>query len=266
MAARCNCPILIAAESGLRLGYGRNRPVTGWSLCSAAMLNLVIAVVAISCALATTACGSTNSAGSGTGSSNTLAIQFADCMRSHGVPDFPDPGHGSGNRFQDNPQSAAFKSASTTCDKLQPGGCTATEAVRESPARDAQIRPVHAQARHIELPRPDAVAPTGQRPRHRLSRHLFRAPARTRLPVAGRQAGTDRVRDRARPRVVAAWPGSASPVPPSGHPARQRRSAAVGGRQAPRLCQAGIWCGAVTTSPWLLKASRSSAPRASRSS
>jgi hypothetical protein len=85
------------------------------------MRNVVIAAVAISCALATTACGSSNSPGSGTGSSDTLAIQFADCMRSHGVPDFPDPGHGSGNGPQDNPQSPAFKSASTTCDKLQPG-------------------------------------------------------------------------------------------------------------------------------------------------
>jgi len=88
------------------------------------MRNLVIAAVAISCALATTACGSSNSPGSGTGSSDTLAIQFADCMRSHGVPNFPDPGHGSGNSPQDNPQSPAFKSASTTCDKLQPGGNT----------------------------------------------------------------------------------------------------------------------------------------------
>src|ERR1035441_960324 len=114
----------IGAESGLRLGYGRNRSVTSRSVCSAAMRNLVIAAVAISCALATTACGSSNSLGSGTGSSDTLAIQFADCMRAHGVPNFPDPGHGSGNSPQDNPPSPAFKSASTTCDKLQPGGNT----------------------------------------------------------------------------------------------------------------------------------------------
>jgi hypothetical protein len=40
------------------------------------------------------------------------------------VPNFPDPGHGSGNGPQDSPQSPAFKSASTTCDKLQPGGNT----------------------------------------------------------------------------------------------------------------------------------------------
>jgi hypothetical protein len=84
------------------------------------MRNLVIAAAAVSCALAITACGSSNSAGSGTGSSDTLAFQFADCMRAHGVPNFPDPGHGSGNSPQDNPQSPAFKSASTTCDKLQP--------------------------------------------------------------------------------------------------------------------------------------------------
>jgi hypothetical protein len=86
------------------------------------MRNLLIAALAVSGTLAIAACGSSSGPATGTGSSNTLAIQFAQCMRAHGVPNFPDPGHGSGDGPQDDPRSPAFKSASTTCDKLQPGG------------------------------------------------------------------------------------------------------------------------------------------------
>jgi len=113
-----------SAAPGLRIRVGRNRRVTSRSVRSAAMRSLHIAAAAFICALTATACGSSNSASSGTGSSDPIAIQFADCMRSHGVPHFPDPGQGSGLSAQDSPQSPAFKSASTTCDKLQPGGNT----------------------------------------------------------------------------------------------------------------------------------------------
>lgn len=135
------------------------------SVCSVAVRNLVIAAVAISCALAATACGSSNSPGSGTGSSNTLAIQFADCMRAHGVPNFPDPGHGSGNSPQDNPQSPAFKSASTTCDKLQPGGYTPPP--KPSKSRQlAMVRFAECMRKHgvSNFPDPTLSAPTGNVP------------------------------------------------------------------------------------------------------
>jgi hypothetical protein len=129
------------------------------------MRNLVIAAVAISCALATTACGSSNSPGSGTGSSDTLAIQFADCMRAHGVPNFPDPGHGSGNSPQDNPQSPAFKSASTTCDKLQPGGNTPPPKPSES-RQLAMIRFAECMRKHgvPNFPDPTLSLPPGNVP------------------------------------------------------------------------------------------------------
>jgi len=44
-------------------------------------------------------------------------------MRSHGVPDFPDPDASGGFSFGAgvNPQSTAFKSAQTTCQKLVGG-------------------------------------------------------------------------------------------------------------------------------------------------
>ena len=46
-------------------------------------------------------------------------------MRSHGVPNFPDPSHGGGGIQLPsgiNPQSPAFQAAQKTCFKLLPGG------------------------------------------------------------------------------------------------------------------------------------------------
>jgi hypothetical protein len=47
-------------------------------------------------------------------------------MRTHGVPDFPDPGSGGGIQLPDNaginPRSPAFQAAKSACFKLLPGG------------------------------------------------------------------------------------------------------------------------------------------------
>jgi hypothetical protein len=57
-------------------------------------------------------------------------------MRSHGVPNFPDPSeaHGIvlGPNSGVNPQSPAFQSAQQRCAKLQPGGNTDPPAMSES--------------------------------------------------------------------------------------------------------------------------------------
>jgi hypothetical protein len=93
--------------------------------------------------LATAACGSSPSnqgtpAGQGPPGPSSSAtpgrassLDFSRCMRSHGVPDFPDPnsnggfsgtsqqGGGSGGL---DPNSPAFQSAQQTCRKLLPAG------------------------------------------------------------------------------------------------------------------------------------------------
>lgn len=89
-------------------------------------------LAALGCAVATAACGSAratdNSTGTAAQSKKSGALEFATCMRAHGVPNFPDPkvsgggiqllGSGSGV----NPQSPAFQSAQTSCQRLLPGG------------------------------------------------------------------------------------------------------------------------------------------------
>jgi hypothetical protein len=65
------------------------------------------------------------SAGSSSGSSQSGAVAFAQCVRSHGVPDFPDPQNGHfliNSADQNNPN---FQSAVQTCQHLLgPGGAT----------------------------------------------------------------------------------------------------------------------------------------------
>jgi hypothetical protein len=81
-------------------------------------------LAAVSCWLLLAACGSSAKPSGGAGAS--AGIKFADCMRSHGVANFPDPGAGGGIQITAGSgidrQSPAFRSAQTACAKLLPGG------------------------------------------------------------------------------------------------------------------------------------------------
>ena len=106
---------------------------------------LPVFVLTAGCALALAACG--GSSKSGTASANRASgLVFANCMRSHGVPNFPDPGGGGGGfSFKVgsgvNPQSPAFQTAQKDCAKYGPGGPglgRATEQEKESMLRLSQ--------------------------------------------------------------------------------------------------------------------------------
>jgi hypothetical protein len=106
-------------------------------------LSLVLA--GVGCVLAISACGSSGSPSSaaGTGSGDALALKFANCMRSHGVPDFPDPGKPVGGQGSPiNTQAPAVQSAGRTCDKLthnpEPKGSPAPESQRRAALANAQ--------------------------------------------------------------------------------------------------------------------------------
>lgn len=102
------------------------------SLVRAAGLAAALAVAALVMA----GCGGSpaSSDPGATGSGGTSGLAYSSCMRSHGVPDFPDPnsqGHigitaGDGV----NVNSPQFKSAEQACRSLQPGAGT--------PAQQAQ--------------------------------------------------------------------------------------------------------------------------------
>jgi hypothetical protein len=69
--------------------------------------------------------GSDGSSQESTSSPEQAALAYAKCMRSNGVPSFPDPKAGGGFLFHGSPgliSSPAFKAAQAKCHKLLPPG------------------------------------------------------------------------------------------------------------------------------------------------
>jgi hypothetical protein len=68
------------------------------------------------------ACSSLRGGGTANSGSGNLAkeLKFAQCMRSHGVPDFPDPNKNGGfsGTSSINPSSPTFQNAQSTCMQL----------------------------------------------------------------------------------------------------------------------------------------------------
>jgi len=69
---------------------------------------------------------SSGSSSEGAANPQQALIAFAKCMRSNGLPNFPDPNGSGGFAFhasaEMNPSSPAFKAAQAKCRKLMPGG------------------------------------------------------------------------------------------------------------------------------------------------
>ena len=94
---------------------------------------------------------SSSGSGSGGGGSSTVvlgagahkALKYAQCMRTHGVPNFPDPtADGSFSLTGINPRSPAFQTAQKACSKLLPGG-----GPQSHPASEEEIRTATATAK-----------------------------------------------------------------------------------------------------------------------
>jgi hypothetical protein len=94
-----------------------------WTLASIPR-KLSSVVVVVGCALAIVACRTSGTVRSATRSGGFAeAISYADCMRSHGVPNFPDASAGGGFDLPSkiDTQSPAYLSAQQTCTKLLSG-------------------------------------------------------------------------------------------------------------------------------------------------
>lgn len=115
-------------------------------------------------ALVLGACGSGEPTSGGSRSYASF-LRFSVCMRSHGVPDFPDPSPGGGIHLtlspgsSLNPRSPAFQSARRSCQHLLPGGgppATVPESVKLSLIRNAECMRAHGVPNY-----PDPVFPRG---------------------------------------------------------------------------------------------------------
>jgi hypothetical protein len=90
----------------------------------------VVLLLAVTCATALAACGSSSPAGHKHSSGYRKQFAAARCMRAHGVPNFPDPGADGGNPVAASPGSPtitiagvplsgpAFEKAEKLCDPL----------------------------------------------------------------------------------------------------------------------------------------------------
>ena len=85
----------------------------------------MILLLLVGSALAIAACGSSSTVRTA-GSARPQFLAYVDCMRSHGVPNLPDPGPGGAIQLTPssgiNTSSPAIKTAQAKCAKLLPAG------------------------------------------------------------------------------------------------------------------------------------------------
>jgi hypothetical protein len=110
---------------GTRVKRFRRAALTGIALASIAIFASACSSTSQSPSVASTGGGSTPSASSSAGgSAMQKALAYASCMRSHGVPNFPDPA--SNGQFQItsnegvNINSPQYQNASKDCQSLAP--------------------------------------------------------------------------------------------------------------------------------------------------
>ena len=118
----------------------------------------IVGLVLLGCAIALAACGSSSKPKSTVDlGTSPQGVKYSDCMRSHGVPDFPDlnPNGSVSLPSSINPQSPAFQSAEGTCASLRPQGSPPppiTLAQQKSFTANAKCT---SQARHPRFPGSD---------------------------------------------------------------------------------------------------------------
>jgi len=125
-----------------------------------------LAGVAVAVALAIAACGSSGKPSHSAGLNQGL--KFADCMRSHGLTNFPDPVSGGGLALPStvNPTSPGFQAAQKACQSLMPGGGPGSRPSATAEQRAAMVHLSECMRAHGVSGFPDPVSsppsnPTG---------------------------------------------------------------------------------------------------------
>ena len=125
---------------------------------------MALTLVGAGCAVVLAACGGSGGGGTGTQAGYNGALRFAQCMRAHGVPNFPDPSAGGGGLSIGpglNPQSPSFQGAQKACARYGPSGKgppQMTEAQRVAAFKFAKCVRAHG---YPGFPDPSLSAPHG---------------------------------------------------------------------------------------------------------
>jgi hypothetical protein len=119
-----------------------------------------VLAVTVSIVMLAAACGSPSST-SNTGASGQFQqdLAFAQCMRSHGLPDFPDPnanGHGFGNQQRQNQEQSNphLGTAYSACSHLLPSG-SSSNGNKTVPSQTQLVRFAQCMRSHGEPNYPD---------------------------------------------------------------------------------------------------------------
>ncbi len=125
---------------------------------------LFVAPTAVGLALALAACGSsTKPLNANASNGYSQALKFANCMRAHGVPNYPDPSAGGGPKISPLPdasQAPAFQSAQKACGQGPGGGGppAMSESRRRAAVAFAKCMRAHGES---DFPDPTFAAPSG---------------------------------------------------------------------------------------------------------
>jgi hypothetical protein len=104
-------------------------------------VRFLVALSALGCAAAIAACGGSSppSKSAAKNAVSSDALKFSNCMRAHGVPNFPDPAAGGGFQFPIgsgfNPFAPGVKAAQRECRRFMPGGGPPPEASAQDKER-----------------------------------------------------------------------------------------------------------------------------------
>lgn len=82
---------------------------------------------------------STTGGSSSQSSSYKSDLAYATCIRSHGVPNFPDPKPGGGFNISSNPNDPQLQAAQQACENLLPGGGNQASGGNFTPQQQAQL-------------------------------------------------------------------------------------------------------------------------------
>ena len=82
------------------------------------------------------------------------AVKFAECIRAHGVPHFPDPDAKGEFVFGIDVSPAVWQQAVDACKDLEPPGALSGKRSPKQQSASPQVRPVHARERREGLPGP----------------------------------------------------------------------------------------------------------------
>ena len=128
-----------------------------WSLTVLALIAMVVLI---------SACGASAPAGGGGGGDPTAtahakAVKFAECMRSNGVSEFPDP-NASGQfaygirvkRLAAGPEQRGVQHAIGACKNLEPAGFMPSKLHSHAAVGAPEVRSVHPRQRCARLPGP----------------------------------------------------------------------------------------------------------------